>query len=379
MKSKKHILLAALLAVFASCGKENPIPVPDTDPTPTPVDTISKPIDPEPEPEPEPEPQLVKGTDISWCTAMEDAGKKFYGFASRDAKECTAVMKELGANAIRLRVLVNPSDGYCSMDDVLNKARRAADLGMDLMVDFHYSDQQATAESQSIPAAWQGHDYNQLLQDVKDHTREVLSVLKSAEIAVRWVQIGNETSNGLLWPVGQADDTSNPAQYRGLIEAGAAAARAVYPDAKIVVHLPYGYDQNLFRNNLNLLNKSSYDIVGMSLFPSRYIGREYYTSSGARKTIANKEQAIQATFENMQYITNYTGKDCMVVECGLPVQTEVESTNLMNDIMDRARKSPYCLGVFYWEPEAYQGWQGYECGAFLQNGRPTQILNSFEI
>lgn len=36
------------------------------------------------------------------------------------------------------------------------------------------------------------------------------------------------------------------------------------------------------------------------------------------------------------------------------------------------------LGVFYWEPEAYNSWQGYTLGAFDNSGKPTAALNAFK-
>jgi arabinogalactan endo-1,4-beta-galactosidase len=35
------------------------------------------------------------------------------------------------------------------------------------------------------------------------------------------------------------------------------------------------------------------------------------------------------------------------------------------------------LGVFYWEPESYNNWQGYTLGAFDNTGKPTVALNAF--
>ncbi|MGM9741336.1 MAG: glycosyl hydrolase 53 family protein, partial [Candidatus Cryptobacteroides sp.] len=83
--------------------------------------------------------QIILGADISWTTKMEDMGCKFYSTDLKE-KECTALMKEIGMNAIRLRVWVNPADGYSGKADVLKMARRAKANGMKLMIDFHYSD-----------------------------------------------------------------------------------------------------------------------------------------------------------------------------------------------------------------------------------------------
>ena len=62
------------------------------------------------------------GADISWETEMLAKGYTFAN-AKGESRECAALMRELGLNAIRLRVWVNPSDGYCNKDDVLAKAR----------------------------------------------------------------------------------------------------------------------------------------------------------------------------------------------------------------------------------------------------------------
>ena len=65
-----------------------------------------------------------------------------------------ALMREIGMTAIRLRVWVNPSlfgyGAWCNKTDVLNKARRAHAQGMDLMIDFHYSDFFADPGSRSL-------------------------------------------------------------------------------------------------------------------------------------------------------------------------------------------------------------------------------------
>ena len=149
------------------------------------------------------------GADISWTTEMESKGQKLYNYQGEE-REATALMKEMGLNAIRLRVWVDPQEhgGWCNKEDVLTKAQRAKDLGMDIMIDFHYSDWWADPAHQNIPAAWAKHKYKQLLVDVAMHTKEVLTLLKDNGITVKWVQVGNETSNGFMWPVGQLD--TNP-------------------------------------------------------------------------------------------------------------------------------------------------------------------------
>ena len=98
---------------------------------------------------------FAKGADIGWCTEYESKGYDFYN-AKGEKRECTALMKELGLNAIRIRVWVDPSDNWCNTADVVVKAQRAKALNTDVMIDFHYSDWWADPAQQNKPAAWVG-------------------------------------------------------------------------------------------------------------------------------------------------------------------------------------------------------------------------------
>lgn len=90
---------------------------------------------------------FVRGADVSWLTEMESSGYKFYN-AKGQEQECMSLLRDLGMNAIRLRVWVNPANptekdnvyGWCNKEDVVLKAWRAHNLGYRLMIDFHYSD-----------------------------------------------------------------------------------------------------------------------------------------------------------------------------------------------------------------------------------------------
>ncbi len=98
-------------------------------------------------------PVFAKGADVSWLTQMEAAGIKFYD-SSGTERECMQLLKNAGINAVRLRVWVNPVNGWNGTADVVAKALRAKNLGMDIMIDFHYSDSWADPGQQTKPAAW---------------------------------------------------------------------------------------------------------------------------------------------------------------------------------------------------------------------------------
>ncbi|MEI4573111.1 glycosyl hydrolase 53 family protein, partial [Klebsiella pneumoniae] len=81
--------------------------------------------------------------------------------------------------AIRLRVWVNPTDGWCNTKDVVAKALRAKNAGMKILLDFHYSDWWADPGKQNKPAAWVGQNVAQLQGSVYNHTTDVLKAMQS--------------------------------------------------------------------------------------------------------------------------------------------------------------------------------------------------------
>jgi arabinogalactan endo-1,4-beta-galactosidase len=306
---------------------------------------------------------FAEGADLSWLTEMEKAGRKFYNASGRET-ECMELMRELGFNSIRLRVWVNPADGWCNKEDVLVKAIRAKNLGMRLMIDFHYSDVWADPGHQTIPAAWQNKNLEEMKQAVKQHTTETLNLLKTNEINPEWVQVGNETGNGMLWNIGKADE--NMANYAALNNAGYDAVKAIFPNAKIIVHLQSGQDNNLYRWLFDGLkrNGGKWDVIGISLYPGENDWLQQNNSC-----IANIKDMI-ARYES----------EVMICEVGMPWDKSETAKTFLTDLMAQAKSIPNdkCLGIFYWEPESYNNWKGYTLGAFDNSGKPTVALDAFK-
>jgi arabinogalactan endo-1,4-beta-galactosidase len=306
---------------------------------------------------------FAKGADVSWVTEMESNSIHFYD-ASGNRTECMALLKSLGMNAIRLRVWVNPSDGWCNKTDILVKAKRAKDLGMRVMIDFHYSDSWADPSKQTKPATWAGYSFEELCAAVTSHTSEILNALKNWNITPEWIQVGNETGDGMLWEDGRA--SVNMAQYAALNNAGYNAVKAVFPDAKVVVHIQSGQNNSLYRWIFDGLknNGGKWDVIGMSLYPETDTWQDYNN-----KCIANMNDVI----------SRY-GCEVMVCETGMPWNEAITAKSFLSDLITRAKaiSNNKCLGVFYWEPEACNGWKGYNLGAFDNSGKPTKALEAFE-
>ncbi len=246
---------------------------------------------------------FVKGADMSWLTEMEAAGINFYSTTGVQT-EPMALVKSYGINTIRLRVWVNPTNGWNGTADVVSKALRAKSLGLHILIDFHYSDAWADPGKQTKPAAWASLDFIGLKAAVAAHTKDVLSQLKTAGVKPEWVQVGNETNDGKLWPDGKA--SSNISNYAQLISEGYDAIKNVFLAAKVMVHLSNGWDNALYRWNINGLisNGAKFDMIGMSLYPQ-------FVASGW--AIAN-----QQCFANMNDIVSRYKKEVMIVEAGMP-------------------------------------------------------------
>ena len=294
---------------------------------------------------------------------MEASGVKFYT-GNGTGQECMSVLKDLGMNSIRLRVWVNPADSWNNTADVVAKAIRAKNVGMKIMIDFHYSDTWADPGHQTKPAAWAGQDIAALQTSVYNHTLTVLNTLKSNSIIPDWVQVGNETNDGMLWPEGKA--SVNMQNFALLINSGYNAVKAVDSSIKVIVHISNGYDNSLFRWIFDGLknNGAKWDIIGMSLYPSA----------------ANWPALNTQCLANMNDMVSRYNKEVMVCEVGMSWTDSTACKSFIADIIAKTKSvtGGKGLGVFYWEPESYNNWQGYTLGAFDNSGKPTIALDAFK-
>jgi arabinogalactan endo-1,4-beta-galactosidase len=304
---------------------------------------------------------FAKGADVSWVTQMESSGVKFYD-KSGNQQDLFALMKNLGMNSIRLRAWVNPSDGWCNTADVVAKAIHAKNAGMKIMIDFHYSDTWADPGKQPKPGAWANLNFATLVTTMHDYTVGVMNTLKTNGITPDWVQVGNETNDGMLWEDGRA--SANMANFAALIKAGYQAVKSVSSTTKVIVHISNGYDNSLFRWMFDGLkaNGAQWDIIGMSLYPST----TNYTTLDAQ------------CLTNINDMVSRYNTPVMVVEVGMQASDAANSRAFLTDIVIKVNSvaNGNGLGVFYWEPEAYN-WQGYGLGAFDSTGKPTIALDAF--
>ncbi|MBO3085079.1 glycosyl hydrolase 53 family protein [Cellulomonas fengjieae] len=321
--------------------------------------------------------RAIRGGDLSGLAKNEDAGAT-YASATGAPGDPVRLLADAGMNLGRLKVWVDPADGYNEVTHVVATAKRIKAAGMALMVDFHYSDRWTDPGAQGVPAAWATHDAAQLAVDVHDHTVEVLTALKSAGITADYVQVGNEINPGMLWPWGQtwdvdpSDDVPG-AQWDNLaafLTAGHDAVKEVSPTTRTILHLTN------INNGIGSLTWW-FDEVTARGVPFDVIGLSYY--GYWHGSLADLQEAVTT-------LSDRYDRDVVVVETAYPFTLDDDTPaweNILNTpdelvagypatpagqasalraVQDVVASAPggRGLGTVYWEPAwtsvAGNGW-----------------------
>ena len=244
---------------------------------------------------------MIKGVDVSTLPEVELLGGRF--FDNCVEKDALKILKDRGATLLRIRLWNDPYSpsgepygaGTNDIDCAESLARRAKELGMSIMLDFHYSDFWADPGKQIMPKAWAGLSLDELVQKVFEFTRQSLKRLVRAGCAPEYVAVGNEISNGLLWEYGKLPDYASMVR---LINSGLKAVRESVPLAKTMLHLDNGGDNALFRRWFDgyfAAGGADFDMIGLS----------YYAFWHGK---------MSALRDNMRDIALRYKKDMMIVE-----------------------------------------------------------------
>ncbi len=220
-----------------------------------------------------PRPSLsVRGADLSFLPQLEEAGVRSRDLAGR-VRPAERILAAAGANHMRLRVWVDPPAGYSDKARALALARRAERAGMKIVLDPHYADFWADPGKQPIPAGWPT-DLPGLTAKLRDYTRALVREFADQGTPVDILQIGNEITNGILWPVGQlylSDGTQQWDAFATLLKAAIAGAREGCRSRppQIMLHIDRGGkmgDTRWFFDNITALGVP-FDIIGQSYYP----------------------------------------------------------------------------------------------------------------
>lgn len=306
---------------------------------------------------------FIKGVDVSLLHELEKEHGAVYRCEGQE-RDIFQILKNAGINLVRLRLWHDPYTaegvpyGGGTNDFATTKllARRAVDCGMMFMLNFHYSDFWCDPAKQFKPKAWQGLGLEPLKKAVYEYTKTVLKELQNESLEPQYVQVGNEITNGFLWPEGHFENTENMAQ---LLEAGITAVRECNPNIKIILHLDFGTDNELYRKWFSSIEPYhlSFDMIGMSYYPFWNGGLDELKYNMADISARfNKEVIVVETA--IGYTTDSLGCKGMIFDQELSektayLPTEEGQAEYLEDLTEAIRSIPEerGKGFVYWEPE----------------------------
>lgn len=322
----------------------------------------------------------LMGGDISMLPVYEQRAT-VYRSADGKAVRLLPFLRQQGWNAMRVRLFVNPDqapqkhkdEGVCQdLDFVVRLGRQIHQAGCRLMLDFHYSDYWADPGKQTMPQQWKDTRRDDLPDSVYQYTRRTLLTMKRRGVTPELIQVGNETTNGMLWPLGKATpmprkshDATEPTpeaveQWKNewdylcrLYQAGCKACREVCPNALIIIHTEKSgsweatktYYQQLRRHHVD------YDIIGLSYYPMWHgtvsnLGQnlDRLAFLFPEKEVMIVETAAYYSHENDPWATPEKYSEFY------SISVEGQQT-FAQELVDELRRHHNVKGLFWWFPE----------------------------
>lgn len=294
----------------------------------------------------------IFGADISSLKKSEDFGG-IYKEADGTEGEAIQILKNHGLNYARLRVWVDPADGYHGKDEILAMASRLKEEDIKLLVDFHYSDNWADPGKQFKPAAWEDYDFEQLKDALYEHTFDVCSSLVAQGTPPDMIQVGNEINAGMLWPDGDYNHMDNLAE---LLKEGYQAVKDCSPSTLVMLHIAEGGDNEMARWWFGNITRREvpYDVIGISYYPFWHgsLGQLQYNLNDISSRYGNDVIVVETSYaftdqENDSHPNIVT--DGMEIP-GYPFTPEGQRA-MLRDVMAIVRAVPdgRGLGVFWWD------------------------------
>lgn len=310
------------------------------------------------EPIPDISDDFIRGMDASAVLVLENSGVTYYNYEGEE-QDVYMTLAQSGVNYIRLRVWNDPYDengnGYGGGNNDLETAiilgQRATKYGMQVCIDFHYSDFWADPKRQHAPKAWEGMTVEEKCDALYEFTKESLAELLDAGVDVGMVQIGNEINNGM------SGETDNDAVMQ-LLLAGSRAVREISAeyghDIRIAVHYTNIEDNNQIDSKAASLEEYGvdYDVFGLSYYPfwdgdnenMQTVAKHIQDKYGKQVMIA--ETSYCYTSEDGDGSGNsLEGTDDLVEGYAATVQSQA---TMIRDICAAADEVGV-IGVFYWE------------------------------
>ena len=317
------------------------------------------------------------GADISTVQEYERFNAKFYDTQKRETDIFT-LLKSYGFNAIRIRTFVSPSEkygyayegcdhsaeSYGDKNHILKFAKKIKEAKMAFLLDLHYSDNWADPAKQIIPTRWRHVKNSEELKDsIYHYTYDLLSALKAQNTMPDMVQIGNETTPGILihlptsetncWGenLQKAPDIisgdmstnmgkSNAAKY---FKAGIKAVKDVSQKTKTVLHIESIKNKNTvnwWMKEIFEIQKVNADVMGFSAYTAY--------GDGTPNQWMDLFKSLTQKYPNLEFIVaEYNGGDSKG-------HYNFDGTrNLTHELVKSIKGF---IGAFFWEPTLSGEW-----------------------
>ena len=315
--------------------------------------------------------KFIKVMDLSTLLENESCGAKYY--VDGKERDILDICKDNGVDTIRLRLWNDPSSesgeaygaGNNDLDVTIETAKRVTAAGLGVLLNFHYSDFWADPGKQIKPKAWKKYGVEELKEAVYDFTKDSLIKILNAGVNVTMVQVGNELSNGLLWPEGQVPEYANIAAF---VSAGIKACREVRADIPIMIHLDNGGNNELYRrwfDNYFANGGENFEYIGMSYYPfwhgnlealsanMRDIALRYHKDIIIAEVSMGYTLEDYASYEELspEERKGYATKEKVLGGLDYPMTVQGQS-DFTEDFLRRLKAVPENrgCGFFWWEP-----------------------------
>ena len=305
---------------------------------------------------------LYLGADLSYVNEMEDCGAVYRDTAGRQV-DPFALMAARGGNLVRVRLWNNPTwTRYSNLEDVKRTIRRARAAGLQVLLNFHYSDDWADGDKQRTPAAWVGLDDEATARALHDFTLETLRSLHADGLMPELVQVGNETNPELVG--GEIARPINWTRNALLLNAGIRAVREAGRETgtrpKLMLHIAQPENVEPWFDAATLAGIIDYDMIGISYYRkwSRWtlaqLGETIARVRGRyRAEVMLVETAYPFTNQGDDDAGNLLGPDTLIP--GYPATPEGQ-LRYLTDITGLVVANGG-NGVVYWEP----AWISTQC------------------
>ncbi len=317
--------------------------------------------------------KFYKGMDLSTIKEVEGLGGRFYDHG--EEKDVFEILKSYGMNAVRLRLWNDPygpdgtpyGAGTNDLPTTLELAKRAKAQGMEVLLCMHYSDFWADPGKQRVPKAWRGMDAEQLTEEVYSFTRETLLAMRRAGAFPDLIQVGNELTNGMLWPQGKLLECGNYDNLAKFVSAGIRAVRSLDQEIPIMIHLDNGGNAPMYRDWFDhyLERGEEFQIIGLSYYPFWHGSLEELKNNmndlavryGKELVIAEVSMgftmADYGVYEKLaqEERKGYATKPELVEKLEFPMtkKGQADFMKALFAVIDQVPENK-CSGFFYWEP-----------------------------